>query len=412
MASTRFSTSRGQVGHHLGLEVLAEALLAQQLVDAHQAQPLLEEGVAAALEVEEDLLDVRETEQEVPLQVGGAGGQVRLHRLQGVEVVLEDGQASLDEGLRLRQHAPADAEGVLELEPESLGLVEGGGDPRLEGGEPARLEGGVVAGQSRAQGPAGRDREDLRREAEGALGLLAHEVHDAFDVFGRFQQVDLVHHHDDLLPPGPDRLEEAPLALGEGPVGGGDEEDEVRPRDELAGELLVLPQDRVGAGGVHDHDVPQDLGGGGEALEAGRGHLSRGPLPVAEQADAGGGGRDPFLEHLLPQQGVDEGALAGVELPHHDQEEGLLELRDGVGQGLALLLGGSETHEPVAQLGQEPAFVGQEGAAGLVEGRDHRAAAPSLVRNLRTCSRGRGRPGSRPGSPLRSEVGNRSCSSP
>ncbi len=43
--------------------------------------------------------------------------------------------------------------------------------------------------------------------------------------------------------------------------------------------------------------------------------------PVAEEVDPVGGGGDPFGEHALPEQGVDEARLAGVELAGHDEEE-------------------------------------------------------------------------------------------
>ena len=79
---------------------------------------------------------------------------------------------------------------------------------------------------------------------------------------GRFvaQQVDLVDDDDDLLAPVPDRLHELPLALGERAVGGGDEEDQIGAGHELLGELLVLADDRVGAGGVDDGDLVEELG--------------------------------------------------------------------------------------------------------------------------------------------------------
>ena len=73
------------------------------------------------------------------------------------------------------------------------------------------------------------------------------------------QQIDLVDDDDDLLAPVPDRRHECPLALGERAVGGGDEEDQVGARHELLGELLVLADDGVGARGIDDRDLVEEL---------------------------------------------------------------------------------------------------------------------------------------------------------
>jgi hypothetical protein len=73
------------------------------------------------------------------------------------------------------------------------------------------------------------------------------------------EDVDLVDDQHDLLAPRPDLLEELPLALGERAVGGGDEEDQVGARHEVAGQLLVAPHHRVGAGRVDDVQLAQQL---------------------------------------------------------------------------------------------------------------------------------------------------------
>jgi len=52
------------------------------------------------------------------------------------------------------------------------------------------------------------------------------------------QQIYLVHHEDYLLAPVADELQILALGLGEAPVDGGDEEDQVATRDEAAGQLL------------------------------------------------------------------------------------------------------------------------------------------------------------------------------
>ena len=151
--------------------------------------------------------------------------------------------------------------------------------------------------------------------------MLAHEAEDLLPVFRAGEDVDLVHHEHDLLAPLADLLQEAALALGEWPVGGGDEEDEVGAGDEVAGELLVPPDDRVGPGRVHDVDLAQQLGRMGALQQVGLEELLGDLGPVAEEVDPVGGGGDPFREHALAEQGVDEARFAGVELAGHDQEE-------------------------------------------------------------------------------------------
>ena len=58
-----------------------------------------------------------------------------------------------------------------------------------------------------------------------------------------------------FLPQSRIRSRKSALGLGERPVGGRDEEDQIRARHELGGDLLVLADDGVGAGRVDDVDV-------------------------------------------------------------------------------------------------------------------------------------------------------------
>ena len=51
-----------------------------------------------------------------------------------------------------------------------------------------------------------------------------------------------------------------------------------------------------------------------------------------------GRGRDPFLQHRLADEGVDERALAGIELADDDEEKELVELADR--RASARLVGG------------------------------------------------------------------------
>ena len=71
-------------------------------------------------------------------------------------------------------------------------------------------------------------------------------------------------------------------------------------------------------------------------------------------------GVTPSLSSFLPQQGVDEGALARVELAHHHQQEQLIELLDGLRQGGVVVLGGAEAHQHGAQVVQQAALGVQQ----------------------------------------------------
>ena len=75
------------------------------------------------------------------------------------------------------------------------------------------------------------------------------------------QEVGLVDDEQDLLPPVADELEVAAFALGQRPLGRGDEQHQVAPRHEAPGELLVVADDRVRPRRIHDGDLPQKLVG-------------------------------------------------------------------------------------------------------------------------------------------------------
>ena len=146
----------------------------------------------------------------------------------------------------------------------------------------------------------------------------------------RGQDVDLVDDEDDLLPPFADLLQERPLALGERSVGRGDEQDEIGAGNEVAGQLLVPADDRVGARRIHDAELAEDLGGV-SALEQVRlpevlGYLGT----VAENVDAVGSRSDAFGEDPLAEQGVDEAGLARVELAGDNQQKKTGELPPGL----------------------------------------------------------------------------------
>jgi hypothetical protein len=123
-----------------------------------------------------------------------------------------------------------------------------------------------------------------------------------------------------------DGLQERTLALGEGPVRRRDEEHEVRARDELASERLVLADHGVRPRRVHDRDLPEDVGGQGDHLGA---RARRGPtrgVSVPQLGDPRRGRGGALLQHAVADERVDHCALAGVELADDYEEEHLVEL--------------------------------------------------------------------------------------
>ena len=71
----------------------------------------------------------------------------------------------------------------------------------------------------RPQPGPGRDEEQLRFEVEKSPHLGAHVCFNLAPGRLALEHVILVDHHDDLLAPLADALQEGPFALGEGPVG-------------------------------------------------------------------------------------------------------------------------------------------------------------------------------------------------
>jgi hypothetical protein len=89
--------------------------------------------------------------------------------------------------------------------------------------------------------------------------VLAHVANHLLALFRPGQNVDLVDDEDDLLPPLTDLLQESPLALGKRSVGRGHEQNQIGPGDEVASQLLVPADDRVGSRCVHDVDLAKNI---------------------------------------------------------------------------------------------------------------------------------------------------------
>jgi hypothetical protein len=132
-----------------------------------------------------------------------------------------------------------------------------------------------------------------------------------------------------FLAPSADQFKKGTLRFGEGSIGGGEEQDEIRARHEVSGQLLVLANDGVGTWGVHNMDVTQQLDWGGCDDNSLGLRLLGSRVAVLQDMNAGGRRRNTFTQDGLAGDGVDEGALAGVEFAHHDEEEQLVELTNG-----------------------------------------------------------------------------------
>src|SRR5215207_9433013 len=117
-----------------------------------------------------------------------------------------------------------------------------------------------------------------------------------------------------------------PLALGQGPLGGGDEQYQVAPRHEAPAQLLVVADDGVRPRRVHDGDLPQKL----VRMPLLKNTVTPIPLnrlvAVAQNDDAICRRRYALLGDLRAEQRVYEGGLPRVELANDDEQEELLEI--------------------------------------------------------------------------------------
>ena len=105
----------------------------------------------------------------------------------------------------------------------------------------------------------------------------------------------------------------------------------------FGGDLLVLADDGVGAGGIDDVDI----------VDADRCHVRRGR-------------RHAFFHQALAGERIDERALSGVELPDDDKQEELVELLDRSLQRRHGLVGGAEADEARAQVVQDAPLLAHD----------------------------------------------------
>ena len=92
-----------------------------------------------------------------------------------------------------------------------------------------------------------------------------------------------------------------------------------------------------------------------------------------DQCDARGGGGGALGQDLLSEQGVDQGALAGVELAGDDDQKKFIQLQDGLLQAVEGFARQIEPGQGQLEPGQGFFFVAQEmglpiGEHGLMHG--------------------------------------------
>ena len=129
---------------------------------------------------------------------------------------------------------------------------------------------------------------------------------------------------------------------------------------ELRGDRLVLADDGVGAGRVDDVDLAQEVDGGADHVEVRAALVPRGLGPELQHVHLRGRRRHAFLQHARAEQGVDERALARVELADDDDEEELVELLDRPRERGDAVGRCVEPAERVAQRRQGPPLVGEQ----------------------------------------------------
>ena len=252
-----------------------------------------------------------------------------------------------------------DTERIQQLQLRSTGRIQRGGHIGLErleaaGGPDSRLTPLGAERQLRA------DEEDLWLEAEQHARVLGDKRSDFRNLGRALEDVALVHDHDNLLAPAADVLHEPAFGLRERTIGRGDKKYKIRTGDELGGHRLVLADDRVGSRRVDDADFAEQIDGRFDDEQVGLAHGLLGLVAMLQHGDDGRRRRDAFLHQRLADEGIDERALARVELADDDKQEQLVELRNRLVERLLLFDSGVDPRERGTQPHQQGPFFSQE----------------------------------------------------
>ena len=319
---------------------------------------------------------------------------------------LEDGGATTSSGVgvldvffEVVESFAGEVEGGEEFGLACAGVGNGSGDVAFEGGETAfgQEAFGIGPGAAGEVGAFGGDGEEGEVTSEALLGELAHVVGDDLDFLGG-AEVALLEDKDDVAHPlAMDFFEELPGGGAPGVGGREDEDDEVGDGDEAFGDLLVLVLDGVGAGGVDDMEVAEEVAGDMDFVERG-GDGNRGDgVAVFEEEDLLGGGDDAGAGEFLAEKSVEEGGLADIDLADDDEDEGLfeggldvVEQEEGVEIGGVIFSLGAQVLDDGGELGPELEVVVADHSSGEgIERRPEGGALPvactskAIFRSLR-----------------------------
>ncbi len=315
------------VGDDALLELLLDTRAVDEIEDPAEAQGVVEVLMPAPFHVEQDLLHAAHPQLESTTEVSAILIELPVDVFERRAIAGEQAEALVGRREIAPREDVTDTKRALQLQPEAALLVERVAEIALERFESARAPHSWLAllGTRRKTGA---DREDRRTRPQRRLRRVANERQHLLELGFLREDVDLVHDDDDLLAPGADGLDERALGFGKGTIGGRHEEDEIGARYEVGGQALVLAQNRVRARRVDDVEILEEVDRGRDLPDAAFDDLDTAGGAVADQVNLRGGRRHAFFENARPEQGVDERALAGVELTDDDEEKELVELAD------------------------------------------------------------------------------------
>ena len=224
-----------------------------------------------------------------------------------------------------------------------------------------------------------------------APGRLAHKRQHLVELRRALEDVDLVDDDHDFLAPGANRFDKGAFRLGEGTICRGHEQDEIGPRHELGRQALVLADDGVRARRVDDVEVLEELDRRGHRADARAQDVGRGRGAVADEVNVRRRGRHALVEHAGAEQGIDERALAGVELADDDQEEELVELPHRLGERGGV--GARGGHATRARPAGRPASAAPPSVVDRSRRSGRGPATPTSVRSRHDCVHCRWVPG-------------------
>ena len=134
----------------------------------------------------------------------------------------------------------------------------------------------------------------------------------------------------------------------------------------------MFPDDRVGAGRIDDVNVAEDLGRRRNHVKVVVLDVPSGGLAVLKDVDLRRRRRHAFLRDRAADEGIDERALAGVELADDDEKKQLVELADRFREGGLVIGRGVELHERQLEPGENlPLFLEQFVLCGVEDLRQH-----------------------------------------